>query len=107
MLPKRHPGVTSAQRKSDRGRDQQKDTLTNKSKSVSANRCGRRTNNLTNSGKRTSLVTNRDAPPTKRTKQKQANTDTSLQSSVTEGYISRIAEVFEKCQQDKVLLVIR
>ena len=56
-------------------------------------------------GKRTSLATNRDAPPTKKTRQKQnappanktrqkqANTDTSSQSSLTEGDITRIAEV--------------
>ena len=39
------------------------------------------------------MVTNRDAPPAKKTRQKQANTDTSSQSSLTEGDISHIAAV--------------
>ena len=94
MPPKRRPGVPPVKRKSDRGRVQRNDTPVTRSRSVSAATRGRRTNNPTNSGKRTSSATNHDAPPAKRTRQKQANTDdgTSSQSSLTEGDISRIAE---------------
>ena len=94
MPPKRRPGVPPVQKKSDRGRVQRKDTPATRSRSGSAATRGQRTNNVTNSGKRTSLVTNPYAPPVKRTRQKQANTDhgTSSQSSLTEGDISHIAE---------------
>ena len=92
MPPKRRSGVPPAQKTSTRGHDQRNDTAANKSRSVGANTRGRQTNNP-NLGKRTSLATNRDAPPAKKTRQKQANTDTSSQSSLTEGDITRIAEV--------------
>ena len=104
MLPKRRSGVPPAQKKSARGHDQRNETAANKSRSVGADTCGRRTNNP-NMGKRTSLATNCDAPPAKKTRQKQntphakktrqkqANTDTSSQLSLMEGDITLTAEV--------------